>query len=220
MGPVYQVRIKYPGSITARVVSPLHRVSSTTLSPSRPTLTGNCRWFALIRPWTPWLAPRQGKSSFELDKDALLCSFLSPQGKHLVFLGTGGANNVSTILRSGDSGSVVVSVRIGCAFDVGYGGTLTPGQVRNDNTEPASGTVLVAVGDNIESTIAAVMYQARSLLPMGDADADRVDPFAEREIPCSLEPSDDPKDQWYETWPDGLGYCEWKLTVAPFRPLF
>ncbi len=84
----------------------------------RPTLTGNCRWFALVRSWTPWLAPQQGKSSFELEKDALLCSFLSPQGKHLVFLGTGGAGNVSTLLRSGDTGRLVVSVSTSCASGV------------------------------------------------------------------------------------------------------
>ncbi|KAK3897535.1 glycoside hydrolase [Staphylotrichum tortipilum] len=155
------------------------------------------RWFALVRPWAPWLAPRQGKSSFELDKDALLCSFLSPQGKHLVFLGTSDVDNVSTLFRSGDSGRLVVSIR-------------------NDKDEPASGIVLVAVGDNIENTIAAVMYQARSLAP--DAyDASRSHPFAEKQIPYSLEPSDDPNEDpskdpkagWYETWPDGLGYCTW-----------
>jgi hypothetical protein len=68
------------------------------------------RWFALVRPWAPWLAPRQGKSEFQLDKDALLCSFLSPQGKHMVFLGMSGINDVMTLFQSGDSGRLVVHV--------------------------------------------------------------------------------------------------------------
>lgn len=68
------------------------------------------RWFALVRSWTPWLAPRHGKSGFGLDKDGLLCSFLSPQGKHLVFLGLGGINNVTALFRSGDAGRLILSV--------------------------------------------------------------------------------------------------------------
>ncbi|KAH0137775.1 glycoside hydrolase family 36 protein, partial [Aureobasidium melanogenum] len=34
------------------------------------------RWFSLVRLWSPWLAPRQGKDKFHLDKDAILASFL------------------------------------------------------------------------------------------------------------------------------------------------
>jgi hypothetical protein len=71
----------------------------------------NGRWFALVRPWTPWLAPRHGKSSFKVDDDALLCSFLSPQGKHMVFLGISGVDDVITLFRGGDSGRVMFRVR-------------------------------------------------------------------------------------------------------------
>lgn len=71
------------------------------------------RWFALVRTWTPWLAPRHGRSSFELDKDALLCSFLSAQGKHLVFLGMSGVDNVMTLFRS--SGSERLTLHVCCS---------------------------------------------------------------------------------------------------------
>ncbi|GAB1310561.1 Raffinose synthase Sip1 [Madurella fahalii] len=108
------------------------------------------RWFALVRPWTPWLAPRHGKSSFELDKEALLCSFLSPHGKHLVFLGISGVDGVITLLRSGDSGRLML-------------------HIRNDDAHDATGTVLVAVGDHFESAVAAVMYHARTLVMAANA---------------------------------------------------
>ena len=68
------------------------------------------RWFALVRIWNPWLAPRHGKSSFELDKDAVLCSFLSPQGKHMVLLGISGLSDTMTLFRSSDSGQVHLHV--------------------------------------------------------------------------------------------------------------
>jgi hypothetical protein len=60
------------------------------------------RWFALIRIWAPWLAPRQGKNRFELDKEAVLCSFLSLTGKHLVLLAISGVDDVMTLFTSID----------------------------------------------------------------------------------------------------------------------
>jgi hypothetical protein len=68
------------------------------------------RWFALVRIWTPWLAPRHGKSTFELDKDAILCSFLNPEGRHLVLLAISGANNVLSVFRHNESGGINVHV--------------------------------------------------------------------------------------------------------------
>jgi hypothetical protein len=60
------------------------------------------RWFALIRIWSPWLAPRQGKAHFDLDKEAVMCSFLSLTGKHLVLLAISGVDDVMTLLTSID----------------------------------------------------------------------------------------------------------------------
>ncbi|KAL2180522.1 glycoside hydrolase family 36 protein [Thermothelomyces heterothallicus CBS 202.75] len=140
------------------------------------------RWFALVRSWTPWLAPRHGKSEFGLDKDGLLCSFLSSHGKHLVMLGLGGINNVTALLRSGDAGRLILSLR-------------------NDNVKSTTGTVLVAVGDNLENAVAAVTYHARTLVTAANAPNSHgmASPTAEGDV----------GPQWYENWYDGLGYCTW-----------
>jgi hypothetical protein len=71
---------------------------------------GFTRWFAVVRLWAPWLAPRHGKDWFALDKDAIMCSFLSPQGRHMVVLAISGLTDVMTVLRSGSSGEVVLHV--------------------------------------------------------------------------------------------------------------
>lgn len=70
----------------------------------------NSRWFALVRLWAPWLAPRAGKFQFELDKEAVMASFLSPTGKHLVILGLSGLENVMTMIKNDDVGNVVIRV--------------------------------------------------------------------------------------------------------------
>jgi hypothetical protein len=66
------------------------------------TPTNVDRWFALVRIWTPWLAPRQGKDFFGLDKEAVMCSFLSRTGKHLVLLGISGIDDIMTLFTSVD----------------------------------------------------------------------------------------------------------------------
>lgn len=144
---------------------------------------GALRYFALVRHGSPWLGPRHGSSRFSIDKDAVMCSFLSPQGRHLVLLGVSGPSNVITLLRSSESGSVKL-------------------HIRNDDETQSSGLVLAAVGDNFESAIAAAMYHARTVI---FATGDMEDEF-NREL-RSL--SHDIKPEWYENWYDGLGYCTW-----------
>lgn len=92
-----------PGVGDTTVLSLVGRVLSQRLM--------HCRWFAVVRIWTPWLAPRHGKDKFELDKDAIMCSFLSPQGRHMVLLAISGVSDVMTVFRSNDSGEVVLHVR-------------------------------------------------------------------------------------------------------------
>ncbi|KAI2614882.1 glycoside hydrolase family 36 protein [Hypoxylon sp. NC1633] len=144
---------------------------------------GALRYFALVRHGSPWLGPRHGSSPFSLDKDAIMCSFLSDQGKHLVLLGVSGVDYVMTLFRSSDSGSVQL-------------------HIRNDSEVESEGLVLVAVGDKFESAIAAVMYHARTVtLAARNGDSE-----VTRELQ-SL--SEDIKPEWYENWYDGLGYCTW-----------
>ncbi|KAI1177359.1 raffinose synthase Sip1 [Nemania sp. FL0916] len=142
---------------------------------------GFVRYFALVRHSPAWLGPRHGKSNLSLDKDALLCSFLSPKGKHLVLLGTSNINNVTTLLRGSDHGSVMI-------------------HLRNDETVKSTGMLLAAVGDSCESAIAAVLYHARTLLVSSMQDGHS------GVIPTQ---GDDLQPEWMQNWYDGLGYCTW-----------
>ncbi|KAI0200850.1 glycoside hydrolase family 36 protein [Astrocystis sublimbata] len=144
---------------------------------------GFARYFALVRHSNAWLGPRHGKSHFSLDKDALLCSFLSHGGRHLVLLGVGNIENVTTLLRSSNHGPVMV-------------------HIRNDQSSNALGMVLAAVGDDCESAIAAAMYHARSLVLFNNSSDDELSrkPLAQS---SGIEP------QWMQSWYDGLGYCTW-----------
>lgn len=73
-------------------------------------------------------------------------------------------------------------------------------KIRNDNADAAEGTVLVAVGDNFESALAAVVYHARALVQAANAAFDEA--VAETTAQGGIRP------QWYENWYDGLGYCK------------
>ena len=66
---------------------------------------------------------------------------------------------------------------------------------------PGSATLLVAVGSDFEPTIAAVMYQARSLSTTSKRRTGELD--AELAVL-----KDNVKTEWFENWYDGLGYCE------------
>lgn len=71
---------------------------------------GQGRWFALVRHWTPWVSPRQGDFPFNPPEDAVLCSFVSLEGKHLVLLGV--SNDTVTVLRGSETGEVHIHVRL------------------------------------------------------------------------------------------------------------
>ncbi|KAI1342784.1 raffinose synthase Sip1 [Xylariaceae sp. FL0016] len=140
------------------------------------------RYFALVRHANPWLGPRHGKTQLNLDKDALMCSFLSPSGKHLVLLGVSGVNDTMTMLKGMGSAQVTI-------------------QIRNDASTKSSGLLLAALGNDFESAIAAVMYHARTVMmsyTLGNDFSKQVE-----------EAGDDVKPEWYENWYDGLGYCTW-----------
>ncbi|KAI1425750.1 raffinose synthase Sip1 [Xylaria sp. FL1777] len=142
---------------------------------------GFVRYFALVRHSTAWLGPRHGKTNFSLDKDALLCSFLSHEGKHLVLLGISNINSVVTLLRSSNHGSVMV-------------------HLRSDENTSSVGMLLAAVGDDCDSAVAAAMYHARTLTL----------PSTHSVIPQELSiQSDSFRPEWMQDWCDGLGYCTW-----------
>lgn len=143
------------------------------------------RWFALVRIWSPWLAPRQGKDHFGLDKEAVMCSFLSTTGKHLVLLAISGVDDVMTMFTSDNDGNVVI-------------------HIRNDSDEDKISKVLVAFGDDFESANAAVMYHARDVV----AAAETASGQQQKEIEA-LNEGDEKTKLWTENWYDGLTYCTW-----------
>jgi hypothetical protein len=151
------------------------------------------RWFSLVRLWSPWLAPRQGKDKFHLDKDAVLASFLRHDGAHVVCLAISGVEDVLTIFQHDDSGNVII-------------------QGRNDREKEGTSHVLVAVADSFEIANAAVMYHARKVVQGYEFASGQV----ETEVKALMDKNVKP--EWLEEWYDGFTYCTWnglgqKLTV-------
>ncbi|KAK3117659.1 hypothetical protein LTR53_000788 [Teratosphaeriaceae sp. CCFEE 6253] len=140
------------------------------------------RWFALVRLWSPWLAPRQGQGKFELDKDGVLLSFLREDGLHVVCLAISGMEDLMTTFVHDADGNVVI-------------------KARNDRAAAGTSRALVAVAETFEVANAAVWYHARTVLgTYGDTTADsEVKTLVDEHV----------KPEWLEEWYDGLTYCTW-----------
>ncbi|KAK3711661.1 hypothetical protein LTR37_009437 [Vermiconidia calcicola] len=145
------------------------------------------KWFALVRLWSPWLAPRQGSSEkFELDKDGVLLSFLRSDGLHVVCLAISGVQDVLTTFFHDAEGNIEI-------------------KGRNDREEEGTGRVLVAAAESFEVANAAVMYHARKIVAdYGSSSAELAADTKEIE---SL--TNEVKPEWLEEWYDGLTYCTW-----------
>ncbi|KAL7791355.1 glycoside hydrolase family 36 protein [Trichoderma ceciliae] len=141
------------------------------------------RWFAIVRLWSPWLAPRHGKTHFSLDKDAILVAFQSPQGRNMVLLAVSGINDSVPVFRQSSSGAVSVNVR-------------------NDSISDENVVILVSEGNDFEKAVAAVMYHARTLVMKARSTNEAL----EQELAAL---SDAVRPEWLENWYDGLGFCTW-----------
>ena len=146
----------------------------------RPKLLA--RWMALVRLRTPWLAPEHGRAPFSPSRDVVLCSFLRSDGMSLVFLAVSGIDHVLTTIRS-NNGDII------CA-------------TRNDSLEPGQARVVVSVGLESESAVAAVMYHARRMVRETSQSQEEL-------IAEVLRPSEDVKTDWLQHAYDGLTYCTW-----------
>ncbi|KAK5992802.1 putative galactinol--sucrose galactosyltransferase 6-like protein [Cladobotryum mycophilum] len=142
------------------------------------------RWFALVRTSFSWLAPRQGKTEFHLDKDAVLLSFLNPENRSLVFLAFGGSN-VQTVFRHKDQG--VISVHI-----------------QNDSSSEETVTILVSEGNDFHNAVASVVYEARALAVKHQSMMEGLDTEIET-LSQDARLASWPEFNWY----DGLGFCTW-----------
>lgn len=140
------------------------------------------RWFAVIRTWVPWLAPRQGTTSFKIDKDAILVSFLRSDGMHVVALAISGVEDVLTTFASDAHGNVIFNAR---------------------NDKPVTGTarILVAVSDTFDVANAAVFYHSRHIVAEHNASN------LNKALQISEQHQIDA--QWTEEWYDGFTYCTW-----------
>lgn len=141
------------------------------------------KWFATVRIWSPWLCPRHGKDSFELDKDAILCSFLDKKGRHLVVLALSGIDDILTILQSDNDGNIIL-------------------KIRNDREEEGIGRVIIAVGEDFELANAAAIYHARTVV----SGYETMTGVQQMEVEAY---HDNVDAQWIENWYDGLTYCTW-----------
>jgi len=175
-----------PETLLWSITSPVNAASGSTSGYSSNALgrpTDFTRWFALVRLWSPWLAPRQGKTRFQPDKDAILATFEREDGSHLVILAVSGVDDVLTTLGHNGEGRVVI-------------------QSRNDSEEDGISRLVAAVGKDLNHAIAAVMYHARKVVMKYSVGAEE----AEAEFKAL---ADDFKPEWLENWYDGLSYCTW-----------
>lgn len=141
------------------------------------------RWFALVRLWSPWLAPRQGKEKFNPDKEAVVAAFQREDGSHLVVLAVSGIDDVMTTLSHDGDGNVIIDSR-------------------NDSNDAGTATLIISAGNSLEFAMSAVMYHARKLvMRYQNASGETA---AEEEALMQ-----DYKPQWLQNWYDGLAYCTW-----------
>ena len=163
------------------------------------------RWFALVRIWSPWLAPRHGNSHFHLSEPAVLVSFLRSDGLHVVALAVNGIDDVLSIFTSNDEGDIVM-------------------EMRNDTEKPRKFRTLAAAAWNFELALSAVMYEMRKVVRETEAyqellrnvpdeiKAESVDSESDTVYVSNPSRSLDepyPTPQWLESWYDSLGYCTW-----------
>lgn len=69
------------------------------------------RWFALVRHNEHWFSPRQGRSRIELDKEAILLSFLLANGQHIVLVAVSGFDGMTSLFSADAAGRIVLVSR-------------------------------------------------------------------------------------------------------------
>jgi hypothetical protein len=168
-------------------------------------VSNTCRWFALVRIWEPWLAPRHGEKHFHLTEPAVLLSFLRSDGQHVVVLAPNGTDDCLTTFKSDEAGNIVV-----CA--------------KNDTAKPRKFKVLAATAWTFEIANAALMYEMRKQVLQSTAyqqtaasllDNVKAESIDSDTVLVSTDDNrnpandDSPTPQWLASWYDSLAYCTW-----------
>ncbi|KAL8304810.1 hypothetical protein RB597_004159 [Gaeumannomyces tritici] len=143
------------------------------------------RWFALVRIWSPWLAPRHGKTQFAVQEDVVVSAFLDHHGRHLVILPISDSAYVTAVLRSSVDGRVVLHARC-------------------DSIGDTTAKIVAAVGESFENTLAACTYHAREIVQ-----AHATQHYSKSDLVDTPTPAGDVRPDWMEDWYDGLGFCTW-----------
>ena len=159
------------------------------------------RFFAIVRIWHPWLAPRHGEGHFNITEDAMLISFLRSDGLHVVLLAVNGVDDILTLFKSNEQGQIVVAAR-------------------NDTGKDGKFRLIAATAWDFEIANAAVMYEMRKVVrqsAMYQEAAGQLPSHIRSEStesgyqlitnPESKEPA--PTPEWLATWYDSLAYCTW-----------
>lgn len=169
-------------------------------------VTQVCRYFALVRIWEPWFAPRHGDTQLHLSEPAVLLSFLRSDGLHVVLLAVNGIDEVLTQFKSTEQGEIVV-------------------EARNDSGKDCKFKVLASSAWSFEVANSAVMYEARRLVRLSAAYKQMVEQLDNLPQYIKAESTDsdtvlvnsvngspgpsEPTPQWLESWYDSLAYCTW-----------
>ena len=171
-------------SITAPV-KPAQKEISTYTNTCLGVPRDYTRWFATVRTWVPWLAPRHGKEPFNCPQGAVMCSFQRWDGLHLVLVAVSGVDDVLTEMNPDGHGHVIAGSR-------------------NDRGEFGTANIIAAVAADFEVANAACMYHARKVVANG---GDGLSIELQQEMTKMIEK--DVKAEWMENWYDGLTYCTW-----------
>ncbi|KAI6375383.1 hypothetical protein MCOR25_002951 [Pyricularia grisea] len=102
------------------------------------------RWFATVRHNLNWFGPRQGTDFMQLDKEAVLVSFLRRDGLHVVLLPAGGLDNSITTLVTDHEGALVAVSR-------------------NEDESEGQARLLVSVATDFEQALSSVMAEAKRM---------------------------------------------------------
>lgn len=183
---ISQEESETPGTLLWSITSPVNAASGKASGYSNNKLgkpTDFSRWFALVRLWSPWLAPRQGKDKFWPDKEAVFAAFQREDGSHLVILAVSGVDDVLTTLHHDSDGYVTVDSR-------------------NDSEQDGTAQLLASVGKSQDFAIAAVMYHARKIVQRYELESGEL-AAQEKALMADFKP------EWLENWYDGLTYCTW-----------
>ncbi|KAI6324247.1 hypothetical protein MCOR34_001549 [Pyricularia oryzae] len=102
------------------------------------------RWFATVRHNLNWFGPRQGTDFMQLDKEAVLVSFLRRDGLHVVLLPVGGLDSSLTTLITDHEGALAAVSR-------------------NEDESDGQARLLVSVATGFEQALSSVMAEAKRM---------------------------------------------------------